>query len=108
MVSIKLKVNFFYGKLRDNKLYEVDLVKNTEKFITCNDENNDLIGIDKGVSSKINMQLENSQIVAITSLINPESETYPEDKYPENARKLRGFIWRIDEKISNKDDLFPE
>jgi len=103
----QVKGQFLYGKLRDNKLYEVDLVKNTEKIYYMYDENNDLIGIDKGVSSKINMQLENSQIVAITSLINPESETYPEDKYPENARKLRGFIWRIDEKISSKDDLFP-
>jgi lipopolysaccharide export system protein LptA len=103
----QVKGQFLYGKLRDNKLYEVDLVKNTEKIYYMYDENNDLVGIDKGVSSKINMQLENSQIVAITSLINPESETYPEDKYPENARKLRGFIWRIDEKISSKDDLFP-
>jgi hypothetical protein len=58
-------------------------------------------------SARMDKVTENSQIVAITSLINPESETYPEDKYPENARKLRGFIWRIDEKISSKDDLFP-
>ena len=71
------------------------------------DENNDLVGIDKGVSSKINMKLENNQIVEITSFVNPESETYPEEKYPENARKLRGFIWRNDEKIKSKEDIFP-
>jgi hypothetical protein len=26
---------------------------------------------------------------------------------PENARKLRGFIWREDERIKTKDDVFP-
>ena len=27
---------------------------------------------------------------------------------PENARKLRGFIWRGDERIKTLDDLFPK
>ncbi|WP_316929961.1 OstA-like protein [Flavobacterium indicum] len=103
----QVKGQFLYGKLKDNKLYEVDLVKNTEKIYYMYDENNDLVGIDKGVSSKINMKLENNQIVEITSFVNPESETYPEEKYPENARKLRGFIWRNDEKIKSKEDIFP-
>lgn len=103
----QVKGQFLYGKLKDNKLYEVDLVKNTEKIYYMYDENNDLVGIDKGVSSKINMKLENNQIVEITSFVNPESETYPEEKYPENARKLRGFIWRNNEKIKSKEDIFP-
>lgn len=103
----QVKGQFLYGKLKDNKLYEVDLVKNTEKIYYMYDENNDLVGIDKGVSSKINMKLENNQIIEITSFVNPESETYPEEKYPENARKLRGFIWRNDEKIKSKEDIFP-
>jgi biopolymer transport protein ExbD len=32
-----------------------------------------------------------------------------EDKeFPKNARRLRGFIWRIDEKITSLENIFPE
>ncbi len=104
----QVKGQFLYGKVKDNKLYEVDVIKNTEKIYYMYDENNDLVGIDKGVSSSINMKLEDNKIVELTSFKNIQSDTYPDKEYPENARKLRGFIWRIDEKINTKDDLFPE
>jgi lipopolysaccharide export system protein LptA len=104
----QVKGVFLYGKLRDNKLYEVDMVKNTEKIYYMYDDKNELIGIDKGVSSSIHMELENNTIESITSITDPVSDSYPEEEYPENARKLRGFLWRGDEIINSKDDLFPE
>jgi hypothetical protein len=97
-----------YGKFRDNKLYEIDLVKNTEKVYYMYDSDNYLIGIDKGVSSKIHIELEDNQINTVTSMIKPESSSYPETELPENARKLRGFLWRGDERIRTKDDIFPQ
>lgn len=96
-----------YGKFRDNKLYEVDLVKNTEKIYYAYDKT-DLIAIDKGISSAIHLELEDNKITTVTSMINPESESYPEKDFPENARKLRGFVWRGDEIIKTKDDIFPQ
>ncbi|MFP9116051.1 OstA-like protein [Flavobacterium sp. RHBU_3] len=97
-----------YGRFCDNKLYEIDLVKNTEKIYYMYDSDNTLIGIDKGVSSKIHLDIEDNQIVSVTSLIKPFSESYPENQFAENARKLRGFEWRGDERILTKDDIFPE
>jgi hypothetical protein len=32
---------------------------------------------------------------------------YPNSELPENVRKLRGFVWRGDEMIKSKDDIFP-
>lgn len=96
-----------FGKLKDDKLYEVDMIKNTEKIYYMYDSKNELIGIDKGVSSSINMKLENNQITELTSFKNILSNSYPDKEFPENARKLRGFVWRIDEKIKSKLDLFP-
>lgn len=95
-----------YGKFRDNKLYEVDLVKNTEKLYYGYDKGQ-LMAIDKGISSRIHLELEDNKITSVTSFTNPESESYPEKDLPENARKLRGFIWRGDEIIKSKDDIFP-
>lgn len=96
-----------YGKFRDNKLYEVDLVKNTEHIYYMYDDKEQLIGIDKGKSSRINMEIENNQIVTVTSSVNPASDSYPEKDLPEQARRLRDFEWRGEEMIKTKDDIFP-
>lgn len=97
-----------YGKFRDNKLYDVDIVKNTEVVYYMRNEANELIGINKNVSSKINMQMDDqSKIDTITFFTDVDGDIYPESELPENARKLRGFVWRGDERIKDKDDIFP-
>ncbi|WP_369692779.1 OstA-like protein [Flavobacterium psychrotrophum] len=104
----QVKGKNLYGKFRENKLYEIDLVGNTEKIYYMYNDDDELIGIDKGVSSKIHLELENNEIVSVTSMVSPRSESYPEKDFAENARKLKGFIWRGDEMILTKDDIFPE
>lgn len=96
-----------YGKFRDNKLYEVDVIKNTEVIYYMRNDLQELIGINKSKSSSINMILNENQIDTITFFKQVEGEIYPEAELPENARKLKGFIWRGDERIKTKDDIFP-
>lgn len=103
----QIKGQNLYGKFRDNKLYEVDLIRNTEKIVYMYNEDDELVAIDKGVSSKIHMELEDNKIVSVTSYIKTESQSYPEDELPQNVRKLRGFVWRGDEMIKSKEDIFP-
>ena len=71
-----------------------------------NDEQ-ELIGINKNKSSSINMTLDGSTIETITFFKEVEGEIYPEKELPENARKLRGFVWRGEERIKSKEDIFP-
>ena len=40
--------------------------------------------------------------------MSPEGELTPDSKFPENARKLRGFNWRGDERILSVEDLFKD
>lgn len=96
-----------YGKFKDNKLHEVDIVKNTEVIYYMWNDKQELIGINKSVGSKINLILDKNQIETITVYQNPDGEILPEKELPENARKLRGFIWRGDERIKSKEDIFP-
>lgn len=103
----QVKGQNLYGKFRDNELYEVDVVKNTEKIYYLYDEQDLLVGIDKSASSSIRLELENRQIVSATDFNNIEATTYPESEFPENVRKLRGFIWRGDERIKSKEEIFP-
>ena len=54
------------------------------------------------------MALDKKTIDTITFFDQVDGDIYPEKDLPENARKLRGFIWRADERIKSKDDIFPE
>ncbi|MBS1534964.1 MAG: hypothetical protein JST78_07790 [Bacteroidetes bacterium] len=95
-----------FGKFKDNQLYEADVVKNTEVIYYMRNDQNELIGINKNVSSRINMTMEGNTIDTMTFFTNVDGDIYPEKDLPENARKLRGFVWREDERIKSKDDLF--
>ncbi len=95
-----------FGKFRDGKLHDVDVIKNTEVIYYMRNDANELIGINKNVSSKINMILENNAVETITFFNKVDGDIFPEDELPENARKLRGMIWRGDERIKSKDDIF--
>ncbi|MFM9826895.1 MAG: hypothetical protein ACKVOD_12305, partial [Flavobacterium sp.] len=50
---------------------------------------------------------DTSKIETITFFDNVDGDIYPEKDLPENARKLRGFEWRGDERIKNKEDIYP-
>ncbi|MGA9637789.1 MAG: OstA-like protein [Flavobacterium sp.] len=97
-----------YGKFVDGKLHEVDVIKNAEVIYYMRNEVQELIGINKNVSSKINMILENNTAETITFYKQVDGDIYPEDELPENARKLRGLNWRGDERIKTKDDIFSD
>ena len=104
----QVKGQNLYGKFRDSKLYEADVVKNTEVIYFMRNDQHELIGINKSVSSRINLTLDGNKIDTMTFYTNPEGEIFPEKDLPENARKLRGFVWRGDERIKTKEDIFPE
>ena len=104
----QVKGQNLYGKFLENKLKEVDIIKNTEVIYYMRNDKNELIGINKNVSSKINMIIDDkSKIETITFFNQVDGDIYPEKDLPENARKLRGFIWRGDERIKTKEDIFP-
>lgn len=97
-----------YSKFKNNKIYETDVVKNAEVIFYMRNDAQELIGINKSVCSKINMIMDdNNKIETITLYNNPDGDIFPEKDLPENARLLRGFEWRGDERIKSKDDIYP-
>lgn len=103
----QVKGQNLYGRFEENKLREVDIIKNTEVIYYLRNDDNELIGINKNVSSKINMIFDNDTIDTMTFYKDVDGDIYPETELPENARKLRGFEWRGDERIRTKEDIFP-
>lgn len=97
-----------FGKFIDNSLKIVDLVKNTEVIYYMYNDDNELIGINKTICSEIRLTLAENDIEDITFFTNPDGDIFPEKDLPISSRKLKGFIWRGDERIRSKDDLFDE
>ena len=95
-----------FGKFKEGKLHDVDIIKNAEVIYYMRNDDHELIGINKNVSSKINLILENNGVETITFFNKVDGDIYPEIELPENARKLRGLSWRGDERIRSKDDIF--
>ena len=104
----QVKGQNLFGKFKEDKLHNVDIIKNTEVIYYMRNDAKELIGINKNVSSKINILFDKNAIETITFFKQVDGDIYPETDLPENARKLRGLNWRGDERIKSKDDIFSE
>jgi len=103
----QIKGQNLLGKFEEGKLHDVDIIKNTEVIYYMRNDAQELIGINKNKSSKINILFNKNEVDEITFFKQVDGDLFPEKELPENDRKLKGFIWRADERIVSKDDIFP-
>jgi len=103
----QVKGQNLFGRFHDGKLAEVDIIKNTEMIYYIYSDT-ELYGIEKNKSSRINLTFIDNQIDDITLYTSVNADTFPEEEFPKNARKFRGFIWRGDERILSKKDVIVE
>ncbi|MDT0688374.1 OstA-like protein [Salegentibacter sp. F188] len=94
------------GLFRENDIYQVDINKNTETLNYMRNEEQELIGINRTVSSSIRILFSEQNIDEIYYFDNPEGGLYPEEEFPVNQRLLIGFNWRGEERLLTKEDLF--
>ena len=104
----QIKGQKLYGLFRDNALYNVDIIKNAEKIYYSYNENQELVGIDKSKSGSINIKISNNNIDEMRLLQQVDGYIYPEEDFPKNISKLRGFVWRDDERPKSVEDLFKD
>ena len=90
----------------NNEIYNVDIFKNSEVIYFARNSENELIGINKSKSSDINIKISGKTIDEIRLIKQIDGFLYPESQFPENARLLRGFNWREDERPNSVNDLF--
>jgi hypothetical protein len=94
------------GLFVDNELYQVDIIKNTETIYYSRDEEKELLGINKTLSSSIKILFENKTIRDIYYYKQVDGTLTDPADFPPNARELPGFNWRGDEQLLQKSDLF--
>jgi len=97
-----------YGLFENNELNTIDVIKNAETIYYLRNSENELVGIDKSKSGSIKIFISENQIDELRKINQIGGKTYPEEDFPEKERKLKGFIWRNEERPRTVDDLFSE
>lgn len=104
----QIKGQRLIGLFKDNELYNVDIIKNAETIRYMRNEANELIGIQKSKSGSINIQIIEQAIEEVRFINQIDGNIFPEPDFPRNARRLRGFDWRGEERPTSVDDLFKD
>lgn len=104
----QIKGQRLIGLFRNNELYNVDIIKNAETIRYMRNETNELIGIQKSKSGSINIQIVEQAIEEVRFINQIDGNIFPEPDFPRNARRLRGFDWRGEERTSSVEDLFKD
>ena len=105
----QIKGGILDGAFKEGKLDNIVIIKNTEMvYYLYNDDDLQLIGIDKTTCSALSMDFLDGQINDITFLVTPTGDVYPEEELPKNERTLKGFVWRKEERPETVNDLFDE
>lgn len=97
-----------YGLFENNELNTIDVIKNAETIYYLRNSENELVGIDKSKSGSIKIFISENQIDELRKINQIGGKTYPEEDFPEKERKLKGFIWRNEERPRTVDDLFSD
>ncbi|MFI0429477.1 OstA-like protein [Mariniflexile sp. HMF6888] len=92
----------------ENQLRKVDIVKNAESVFYTRNDKQELIGIDKAKSGSISIVFADGDIEEYTRYNQVDGNLYPESKYPEKEKRLKGFDWREDERPLSVEDLFKD
>lgn len=93
--------------LKDNELHKIDVLANAETIYYARDEENDeVIGVNKEVSSRMVIYRSEGQVQRIDFIGNPDGAFLPDkDVDPEDMR-LRNFIWLDAFRPENLQDIF--
>lgn len=102
----QIKGKELIGLFEDNELYQADVLKNTETIFYARNDAQELIGINKTLSSSITIYFEEQEIRDIYYNNNVDGNLFPEEDFHPNERQLKGFLWRGDEQLHSKEDLF--
>ena len=92
----------------ENKLKQVNIIKNAESIFYARDEKGELNAIDKARSGYIEMYFEAGEIIQFKRLNQVDGKAHPESKFPERDKILKGFDWRDDERPKSIEDLFKD
>lgn len=103
----QVKGKFVQGYFIDNELYKVDVKGNSESiYYMMEDGSDDIIGINKAISSDLLIFFKDKKVFSITFINKPEGIMFPLDEIPQSDRFLKGFSWKSKHRPLSPKDVF--
>lgn len=102
----QIKGRKIVGYFNENQLVRIDVFGNGETIYYAKDENEELLGINKSLSTDITILLEENQISEIILFTDSDSNLFPPGQIPSEERFLQHFKWITDIRPSTKSDIF--
>lgn len=94
------------GLFADNELTRIDVDGNGETIYFVLEDDGTLVGVNKAISSRIAIFVEDRQVAGIRFFENPEASLVPFEDLPEEERFLLNFEWRDEIRPRSKQDIF--
>lgn len=89
----------------DSKIYRMDVDGDAQIVYYLTDDDEAYSGVNTTEASYMSFLLKDNKITDIRNYREPKSKVLPMRKTDHNALKVKGFIWNIDKRPKNSDDL---
>jgi len=94
------------GYFKENELRRIDVFGNGEAIYYVRDEDENLIGINKSLSSDMRIYLEDNMVSRLVLFTNADANLFPPEEIPLEERFLQHFRWITDRRPQKKEDIF--
>lgn len=94
------------GYIIENELSNIKVDGNGETLYYARENENEIIGLNRAISSNISIQFNEGKIFKIVFLQQPEGELKPLEQLNDEDKTLSGFEWKINLRPISKHDIF--
>jgi len=95
-----------YTWFKDNDLRKISIRGKASSIFFLWEEDGTPMGMNRIHSKDMLIYLENQQIESFTCIEKPEPKLYPLRLVDRTNEKLKGFVWKIEERPHKREDIF--
>ncbi|HET6244516.1 MAG: organic solvent tolerance protein OstA [Bacteroidetes bacterium] len=102
----QIKGKNIVASFHENALNKVKVTGNGETIYFTREDNGDLFGVNKAISSDLLIYMKENAIEKISFINKPEATLFPIEDVTATELELKDFQWREDQRPKTKEDIF--
>lgn len=96
------------GYFKDDKLSRMDIDGNAESIYFSRDSGKTTVnGMGRSISSRIRIDFKDNKATRLAFYVKPETRYGPLEKFQEDDKILKGFIWKPKDRPVSKESILP-